>query len=197
MLAVDNISPESSRWKFYFQTLTTSFASVREVMTLGGRINVQESQLQDLRELIAATLNLPADYPDDAEIPSSLTYDPIAKETFAEFPALFSAYIYYFDIAPGATLPEVKFYIPVRRYAKDDLSIARGIMSWMEARGRGAYCDRFFAALEDISQHRQLNAKTGLQAYVSCLFKKNGELDITSYVGAEAFDPARMASTST
>ncbi|KAI0427500.1 dimethylallyl tryptophan synthase GliD1 [Xylaria sp. FL1042] len=194
MLAVDNISPESSRLKFYFQTLSTSFASVREVMTLGGRITVQESQLQDLRELLAATLNLPADYPDDAEVPSSPSYDPLAKENFAEFPSILSAYLYYFDIAPGADLPAIKLYIPVRRYGKNDLSIARGVMSWMEARGRGAYCDRFLATLENISQHRPIDANTGLQAYVSCLFKKNGELEITSYVGAEAFDPTRLAS---
>ncbi|KAI0449666.1 dimethylallyl tryptophan synthase GliD1 [Xylaria acuta] len=184
MVAVDNISPESSRLKWYFQTLSTSFASVREVMTLGGRITISESQLQDLRDLIATTLNLPANYPDDAEIPSSPTYDPLAKDNFAEFPELLSAYLYYFDIPPDANLPAIKFYIPVRRYGKNDLSIARGVMSWMEARGRGAYCHRFLATLENISQHRQLSNKAGLQAY----------LDITSYVGAEAFDPARLAS---
>ncbi|KAI1296450.1 dimethylallyl tryptophan synthase GliD1 [Xylaria venustula] len=193
MLAVDNISPESSRLKWYFQTLSTSFASVREVMTLGGRITVQDSQLQDLRDLIAATLELPANYSDDDEVPALTTYDPLAKENFSEFPSLLSAYLYYFDIPSGADLPAIKIYIPVRRYGRNDLSIAHGVMSWMKARGRGAYCDQFLSVLENISQHRQLDTKTGLQAYVSCLFKKDGELDVTSYVGAEAFDPDRLA----
>ena len=37
-LAVDDVKPSSSRMKFYFQIPRTSFSSVREIMSMGGRI---------------------------------------------------------------------------------------------------------------------------------------------------------------
>jgi hypothetical protein len=42
--------------------------------------------------------------------------------------------------------------------------------------------------LESLTERRRLDEGKSLQTYVSCLFKK-GELDITTYLGAEAFCP--------
>ncbi|KAL2862204.1 aromatic prenyltransferase [Aspergillus lucknowensis] len=190
MLAVDNVAPEKSRLKFYMQTPHTSFASVREVMTLGGRIPVPESQLQDLRTLLLAVSGLPADFPDEQEVPCQEQYQPSAIDNFVELPILLSGYLYYFDIAPGPAVPGIKVYTPVRRYGPDDRALADGIMGWMEAHGRGEYCQRYSKMLEDLTQHRKLEDGKGMQTYVSCLFKGNGELDITSYIGPEAFDAA-------
>ena len=195
MLAVDDVAPAKSRLKFYFQTPHTCFSSVREIMTLGGRITVPKEKLQDLRSLIAAVTGLEDDFPDDAEVPCAPEYDPAAKDNFIELPILLSGYLYYFDIAPGAVLPDIKFYTPVRRYGRDDLSLARGVTAWMEAHGRGEYCQRYMSMLESMAQHRRLDEGKGLQTYVSCLIKKNSELDITSYLGPEAFDPARLSGT--
>ncbi|KAE8356777.1 aromatic prenyltransferase [Aspergillus coremiiformis] len=195
MLAVDNVAPVDSRLKFYFQTPRTSFSSVRDIMTLGGRIAVAEDKLTDLKFLIAAITGLDADFPEDAEIPHLGEFNPVAKDNFVELPILLSGYLYYFDIKPGATLPAIKIYSPVRRYGPDDLSIAHGICSWMEAHGRGQYCQSYLSMLKNISQHRPLSQGKGIQTYVSCLFKKNGELDITSYIGPEAFVPARLVKT--
>ncbi|KAI1083649.1 dimethylallyl tryptophan synthase GliD1, partial [Whalleya microplaca] len=192
MLAVDDVVPAKSRLKFYFQTPHTSFASVREIMTMGGRITVPEQQLQDLRSLIAAVTGLEADFPEEAEVPCAPEYDPAAKDNFIELPILLSGYLYYFDIAPGSALPDIKFYTPVRRYGRDDLSLAEATVGWMKAHGRGAYGERYLSMLRSLAQHRRLDEGKGLQTYVSCLFKKNGELDITSYLGLEAFDPARL-----
>jgi DMATS type aromatic prenyltransferase len=192
MLAVDNVTPAKSRLKFYFQSPHTSFSSVREIMTLGGLISVPEQQLKDLRSLIAAVTGLDEDFPEDTEVPCAPEYDPAAKDNFVELPILLSGYLYYFDIAPGATMPDIKFYTPVRRYGQDDLTLAKGLTAWMEAHGRGAYCDRYISMLQSLAQHRRLDEGKGLQTYVSCLIKKNGELDITTYIGPEAFDPARL-----
>ncbi|KAL8786719.1 MAG: hypothetical protein Q9195_008094 [Heterodermia aff. obscurata] len=192
MLAVDDVIPEKSRLKFYFQTPHTSFSSVREIMTLGGRIDIPEAQLKDLQTLIAAVTGLEEDFPADAEVPCAPEYNPSAKDNFIELPILLSGYLYYFDIGLGSTLPNIKFYTPVRRYGRDDLSLAHGITGWMENHGRGEYCQRYLSMLENLSQHRALQDGKGMQTYVSCLFKKNGELDITSYIGPEAFDSARM-----
>lgn len=192
MLAVDNVVPEKSRLKFYFQTPHTSFASVREIMTLGGRIPVPESQLQGLRSLLIAISGLDADFPDEQEVPCPEQYDPSAKDNFVELPILLSGYLYYFDIAPGPAVPSIKLYTPVRRYGPDDRALADGIMQWMEYHGRGEFCQRYSTMLEDLTHHRKLGDGKGMQTYVSCLFKGNGELDITSYIGPEAFDAAHV-----
>ncbi|KAI1496176.1 dimethylallyl tryptophan synthase GliD1 [Biscogniauxia marginata] len=168
------------------------FDSVREIMTLGGRIAVREKNLEDLRSLIAAATGLDEDYPADQEIPCPPGYDPVSKDNFKEIQFWLSGYQYYFDIAPGAVLPDIKFYTTIRRYGSDDRSIARGIMGWMESHGRGAYTGSYLSMLEALASHRKLEHGTGLQAFISCLFTKDGELDITTYIGAEAFAPGRI-----
>lgn len=42
--------------------------------------------------------------------------------------------------------------------------------------------------LENMAYHRHLEDKKGLQSYVSCLIKKSGELDITTYIDLEALN---------
>ena len=194
-LGVDNVMPAMSRLKWYFHTPHTSFASVRDIMSLGGRITTPHlaAALDDLHGLIKAILGLPQDFPEDAEVPAAPQWDSSRMEKFGEMSKMLSGYLYYFDIAPGNTFPEIKIFIPTRYYAHDDLSLARGLTTWMEARGRGAYCERYLRMLETLTEHRRLADGNGIQTFVSCLFKNNGELDITTYLGAEAFHPARMA----
>lgn len=192
MLAVDNVKPSASRMKLYFQSPRTCFDSVREIMTLGGRITGIDKQLDELSGLIKAVTTLPVDFPDDAEIPEDKTYKPSAVDNFADRQDLLAGYMYYFDIAPGATLPDIKFYTPVRRYARNDMDLAKGIVGWMEAHGRHEYTQRYMQMLEKIAQHRRLDEDHGLQTYISCLFKGNGELDITTYLAPEAFHRRRL-----
>lgn len=161
-------------------------------MTLGGRIAVPEAKLQDLRSLIAAVTGLDADYPEDAQVPCPEEYNPAAKENFVEIPMLLSGYLYYFDIASKSSLPEIKLYTPIRRYGPDDRTLAQGITQWMASHGRSQYCASFQEMLEGLARHRRLEEGKGMQTYVSCLFKENGDLDVTSYIGPEAFDPNRL-----
>ena len=190
-LAVDDVKPSSSRMKFYFQTPRTSFSSVREIMTIGGRITGVDAQLVELQELIKAVTSLPADFPEDAEVPVEERYHPKVEGSIGEVPGQ-SGYLYYFDIRPGARLPEIKFYMPVSRYGPDDLTLAKGIIGWMEVRGRQAYCQRYLSMLEIVANHRRLDEGKGLQTYVSCMFKKGGELDITTYISPQVFHPGRI-----
>lgn len=196
LVAVDCVAPAKSRLKWYFQTPSCSFSSVCEVMTLGGRRPNMSAQLAELRDLIHAVLSLPADFPDDADVPQAPQYNPDNNENdnFVALPGLLTGFIYYFDIPPGATLPEVKLYIPVWRYGRDDLSVARGTMNWMEARSRGEYSQRFLSMLESMAEHRALDDGLGLQTYVSCVLKGN-EPDITTYMGAELLHPLRRAAS--
>jgi DMATS type aromatic prenyltransferase len=198
-IAVDNVAPTKSRLKWYFHTPHTSFRSVREVMTLGGRIvnDKIEGQLADLYALIRAVAGLPDDFPDTAEIPlpvQSDVYDQAARDNFGELDEVLTGYLYYFDVAPGGKeLPEIKWFIPSRHYAPNDLAHAYSVAAWMEARGRGSHNQQYMKMLGALSQHRGLETAKGLQTFVSCLFKADGELDITTYLGAEAYHPARAA----
>ncbi|PHH92632.1 hypothetical protein CDD83_6402 [Cordyceps sp. RAO-2017] len=191
MLSVDNVAPSQSRLKFYVRTPHTSFSSVRAIMTMGGKIDVAESQLSDLRSLIVAAAGLEPDFPDDAEVPLAPEPNSGFKTTLAEMPVPLSGYEYYFDIAPGAVVPHIKFYLPLRHYGPDDLTMARGLTSWMETRGRGQYMygQRYLAMLERMSDHRKLGDGKGMHAYLSCIFAK-GELDITSCIAPELCVPA-------
>ena len=194
-LAIDNVQSSQSRLKWYFHTPHTSFSSVRDVMTLGGRISTtyNDKTLADLFELVKAVTQLPSDFAEDAEVPAAPQWDSSAVAKFGDMGKTLSGFVYYFDIAPGKALPEVKIFIPTRYYSRDDASLSNGLTKWMEARGRGQYCERYLRMLDILSEHRRLSDSNGLQTFVACLFKSNGELDITTYLGAEAFHSGRMA----
>jgi DMATS type aromatic prenyltransferase len=193
---MDDVAPSKSRLKLYFTTPHTSFASVREIMTMGGLIKIPESKMQDLRSFIVTTLGLAEDYAEDAEISRELQWVRPDNELFTEFEALVDGLVYFFDIAPGNAdaIPEIKFYNPTRRYGPDDLSIARGLVSWLKARGRDTYCDGYLRMLESLAEHRGLENGKGMHTYLSYMFSKNGEPDIKSYLCPEAYHPARLAS---
>ncbi|KKY37358.1 putative dimethylallyl tryptophan synthase 1 [Diaporthe ampelina] len=216
-VAVDNVKPEHSRLKWYFWSPKTNFAAVRDIMTLGGRIPAsakQKAGLDDLYELIRAATSLPADHPETSEIrpPSGPGADAVEKNggvPFGKEPEqeaalsegdnledMFKGHWYYFDIAPGKSVPEVKIYVQLRVNGRDDLAIARGVCSWMESHGRGAYCGRYQKMLDDsIATHRHLNGSTGIQTFLACQFKEGKDMDVTSYFGPEAFHEARKAAS--
>ncbi|KAI1261846.1 aromatic prenyltransferase [Xylariaceae sp. FL1019] len=192
MLAVDNVKPSKSRLKLYFIASRSSFASVRSIMTLGGRKRVAEDLLQELRSLICAVSGVDPGFPEDQETPfTAAHYTDDTKDNFGELPEILHSYVYYFDIAPGRALPDVKFYTPVRGYGPDDATLATNLMGWMEQRGRGRYNDEYMGVLEQLNRHRNLHDGKGAHIYLSCLIKEDGELDITSYLGAEAVDPVK------
>ncbi|KAI5866009.1 dimethylallyl tryptophan synthase GliD1 [Durotheca rogersii] len=194
ILAVDTVDTSKSRLKFYFQTASTSFASAREIMTAGGRVPLSAAQLEELRSLIGAVTGTPDDFPEDAHVERTRNYNPAAVDNFVELPELLSGYIYYFDMAPTSARPDVKLYVPTRHVGPDDLSVARALIAWLEKRGRAAYGQQYMNMLEGMAAHRRLDQGKGLQTYIGIMFKKNGDLDVTSYLGAEAFDPMRVAS---
>lgn len=189
MLAIDCVKPSQSRLKLYVQTPHTSFDSVRHIMTMGGKITGVEKGLEELEELIKLVLSLPSDFGSSENLPATQGY---AVNHFAEDQHLVEGYMYYFDIAPGSPLPDIKFYLPTRRYGKDDLSIAQGLTKWMGDRGRGQYKEGYMRVLESLASHRTLEERVGLQTYVSCCFQK-GTLSMTTYMNPEIFDEQRVA----
>ena len=192
MLAIDCVDPAKSRIKLYVQTRHTSFDSVRTIMTMGGKITGLEKGLEELEELVKLVLGLGPDFPSSSDLPASNDYKPAALDNFVVDSHLIEGHMYYFDIAPGSPLPDIKFYLPTRRYGKNDLEIARGLAKWLEARGRSQFSQGYMRVLESLAKHRRLEDRVGLQTYISCCFQKGG-LSMTTYLSPEAFDPERLA----
>lgn len=190
-LAIDCVVPSKSRVKFYLQTANTDFDSVREIMTMGGMIQGLDRQLDDLHSLIKLITGLDANYPSSKPVSATTAAYENGLKHFENVPELLAGYIYYFDIAPGKSMPDIKFYIPTRHYAKDDLQVARGLTTWMKERGRGQYVENYMRVLDSICTHRKLEEGNGVHAFVSCAFQK-GDVSVTSYVGPEAYHPARL-----
>ncbi|KAL4984565.1 tryptophan dimethylallyltransferase-domain-containing protein [Aspergillus falconensis] len=191
MLAVDNVDPSSSRLKFYFATPRTSYKSIREVLTLGGRRSdpILESKLRTIHELVKAVMPFPPDLPDDADIPvpehapAPPAQDPTDSSDMAnQRPAFTAGYQYYFDIAPGAALPDIKFYIPIRKAQMNDQTVTAGLASWMRDQGRGAFCDGYIRVLEGLADKRDLSEFHGLHTHICVMIRDNGEFDVTSYL---------------
>ncbi|KAH8589371.1 dimethylallyl tryptophan synthase GliD1 [Bisporella sp. PMI_857] len=196
-ISPDNVAPSKARMKWYFNTPHTSFASVREIMTLGGKVDRSQltEQLADMQDLIKTVLALPSDFPEDKHVAASARYQ--LTVTGDEQPALMPGFVYYFDIAPGYYIPEIKLNIPLRNYGREDRGLAQSIVDWMTARGRGAFGQNYLDMLENMSEDGPLSESTGLQSFISCLLRKNGELDITTYISAKAANPEQSSKRST
>lgn len=176
MVAIDHhAGPSGSRLKWYMKTASTSFRSIREIMTLGGRIPNLGRELDSLCDLIKRLGNLPADFPEESE-----TVTPTSdKKNFLGLPAT-AHYFYYFDIAPYDELPYVKIYLPMQNYHKDDLDFARSIIDWMEIQGRGAFGENYLRVLQGLADGKP--DCRGYHTFLSFAVKGDGKVDVTSYL---------------
>ncbi|PIA99511.1 4-O-dimethylallyl-L-tyrosine synthase [Cercospora beticola] len=189
-VAIDNVVPEKSRLKWYFNSPHTNFKALNEVMTLGGRIKRPklEGQLTALQDLLRGVLSLPDDYPEDQELPNAGQNNRVAagEDVNDTAPPLLPGFVYYFDVAPGYQLPEVKLALPLITFAQNDASVAKNTVAWMEARGRGAYAKSFMTMLEKLAKGKDLAKGKGLQSFISVLLKEDGDLDVTTYFAPQA-----------
>lgn len=185
MAAIDNIPSRDSRIKLYFQTSRTSFACIKTIITLNGCITLSDEKLADIRAFVAKITGFPDDFSDDTEMPGGIgNVSPINKGV-----------TYYFDIAPYSSnpIPDVKLFVPVQRFGRNDLSIATGLCEWMTDRGRGQFCDGYMAALKAIAKDGDLSKSHGVQSFASIMVKKNGDLDVTSYLNPVVYsNPVAM-----
>lgn len=119
MLAIDMDPPAQSRLKIYFRNRATSFASVRQMMTLGGRVpltNDMARGLQNLRRLWDALF-------DQSGVPET---QPL-RDTHHRSAGM----LYNVEFRPGSSALKVKIYIPVRHYASSDGHVLAAIHEYM------------------------------------------------------------------
>ncbi|KEQ85578.1 aromatic prenyltransferase [Aureobasidium pullulans EXF-150] len=171
LLGIDCVEPSRSRMKVYMRTSVTSLAHTIAIMSLGGRRWLGPSTLSDVRQLWTSVLKLDSEFPETAELPVR------THQT--------SGILFYFDIKPTATIPDVKVYIPVRHYGGTDAEISAGLLAFMMRRFGSRNCAEYLDMLRGFAKQEEMNRTNGLQTYISFSVGKNGELDVTSYLSPQ------------
>jgi 4-O-dimethylallyl-L-tyrosine synthase len=177
MLAIDCVAPGASRLKIYARSNQTSFRFVRDVMTVGGLRTGLDKSLERFFDLWKRTLDLDPNASPEDELPN------------VDHPT--SGAVFHFDVAPKSFIPDVKVYIPVRHYAKNDLQAALGLLGYLEDQGRGYYSQSYLGALDVLAPPGQLDQATGLQTYfaVAC---QGDDLSLTSYLNPQFYGAFRV-----
>lgn len=187
MIAVDNVHEANSRLKVYFRSPLSSISAILDMLTLGGRMPMAQSQYQDVRSLLTAITCSSREISDDAELPKPQVrfFDAnINNQATAALTPNPGQY-YYVDIAPTLSLPEVKFFLNLEHYGPNDGNLARRLTSWMDSRGRSKYCEQYTSMLDVLSACRPIKEAKGIHKSLSCMCKANGDLEVTSYLGPE------------
>ncbi|KAF7880096.1 uncharacterized protein EAF02_007733 [Botrytis sinoallii] len=72
--------------------------------------------------------------------------------------------LYYFEVRPSSSKVTTKVYLPVKHYAKDDLSVAKGLQTFFNKHGgsQDQSVRDFMDALDRMCTYRRLEAATGL-----------------------------------
>ena len=181
ILGLDCIAPEKSRLKIYLRSRSTSFAAVRSVMTLGGKLP-DDKGIAELRKLWTLVLNLPENFSDEEELGGT------GHRT--------GGILYYVEMKPGSVLPVLKIYIPVRHYGQNDAAITQGVVSYLRGRDQSdsqlQRTNDYVSALSSICPV-PLSQNVGAQTYVSCVIKK-GVLGIISYISPEVYKHSSVVS---
>ncbi|KAF5011258.1 hypothetical protein FDECE_2611 [Fusarium decemcellulare] len=176
MLAIDCVSPDASRLKIYARSTQTSFAFVRNVMTLGGLRTDIDDALDKFSALWDRTLDLGPNNSPESKLQSM---DHLTSGT-----------CFNFDVGSRSPLPDVKAYIPVRHYARNDLQAALGLLGYLEDRGSTKYSQSYLRTLEALAPPDSLDQSTGVQTYyaVAC---QRGDLSLTSYFNPQLYTSYR------
>ncbi|KAI3401754.1 hypothetical protein diail_9418 [Diaporthe ilicicola] len=138
MLAIDLVRPAESRFKIYFRIRDTSFDSIKNTMTLGGRVRSPhiDLALRDLRQLYYALVSPGARVLDDST-------QPQAKDHRT------AGILYNVEFKYGSKSPKVKVYLPVRHFARSE----EAIISTLEAHFKHRKCSS--SSRTDMSNYRE------------------------------------------
>ncbi|PYH97342.1 aromatic prenyltransferase [Aspergillus ellipticus CBS 707.79] len=176
MLAIDMVCPAQSRVKIYFRNRLTSFASVRQTMTMGNRLSGSslDTGMRKLRKLWDVLLEQEG-VPDDAPLP----------ETNHRTAGL----LYYMEFRPGSKAPNTKIYIPARHYARSDWQVVTSLKEYMygvNGQARIPESAVYDKAMRSVFQYDALEEQRGLHTYIACSVQPGGDLRVVSYINAQA-----------
>ena len=123
-LSFDCSKSKGSRLKIYLHTRQTAFTKVKDIFTLGQRIDTVETTaaIDELRALWYGVFNIPQDFPECDDIPD--IFAPTAGVMFN------------FELKPGEPIPEAKIYLPVALYNGNDETIIYGLQEFFKRQNR-------------------------------------------------------------
>ena len=135
MVAIDCNDTPSSRVKIYLRTAVNTLTKAREAYTLGGRLCGQDvaAAIEALDEFWPIIFRLKG--PNSEE-----------KEVFEDG----SGCGYAIEMKPGATEPEVKIHIPVRKIDGSDKQICESLSAWFKKRGNMKLATTYKEELEGV-----------------------------------------------
>jgi DMATS type aromatic prenyltransferase len=123
IIAVDAEAPPKTRLKIYVRSPQTSFASVVDMLEMGGQLPALSSRaLASLKELWQSVLDVDENFSSEKALPHR------SHQT--------AGLLYYFSVKPGSKIPKVKVYLPVRHYGRSDYDIAAGLSAFLLKRGK-------------------------------------------------------------
>ncbi|APA16302.1 hypothetical protein sscle_16g110720 [Sclerotinia sclerotiorum 1980 UF-70] len=166
MVSTDCMISSECRLKIYFRTPRSSFDSVVDILSMGGKRAGFEKNLQELKDLWRLTLDLPVGFSTSEDL-------PLRKDTT-------SGMCYHFEIHQANALPDIKLYIPTKQYGKSDMKVAEGLTKFLGLYRRGNYAKGYIRALKQLAPLHQLESSSGVQSYISCAFDRES-LSITTY----------------
>lgn len=174
ILAIDCGPPAESRLKLYMRNRSTTFASVRRVMTLDGALHGLGLK-KGLHELYILWTLI---FWQGRHVAPEASLQSVDHRT--------AGILYYFNLKQGGQLPDVKVYLPVRHYGDNDCNVAQGVLTYLRSRGQPGWTTDYFEALTAIARPEPLESQRGLQTYLGCSIV--GErLKLTSYVAPQAY----------
>ena len=141
MIGIDCIDPMggAARAKIYGNVYTSnSWTTVQNVYTLGGRVEdparmIGLGKLKSVWHLLRCESEPPADH-----------HSKPLRDTSSPHGAFTSS----LEMTPGCAVPEVKIYVSVWQYGKDDYEIAQNIMKALRVLGFQKEADKYLDLLK-------------------------------------------------
>ncbi|KAI9687448.1 MAG: hypothetical protein M1822_002057 [Bathelium mastoideum] len=137
VVGVECVSPEAgARIKIYIKPPSNSWAAVQQHVTLGGKLT-DETTLEGLA-ILRDMWNLMINEPEDREID-----EHFEKEVLETKPAR-NGTCFSWELKPGKATPDVKIYVSMRQFFKNDKAIVEATEKVFRKRGwawgvEGAY----------------------------------------------------------
>ncbi|XXH01633.1 hypothetical protein Hte_007993 [Hypoxylon texense] len=136
MLAIDLVDPTKTRLKIYFRSRDTTFNSVINIMTLGGRLTNSKlySGLVDLHRLWKALFGV-----------SGSLDQPLSDNNHRT-----AGILYNVEFRLGDSVPAAKVYLPVRHYSSSDATVIQSLNDYFQYRQRGKYMPDYVKAVSTL-----------------------------------------------
>ncbi|PGH21454.1 hypothetical protein AJ80_03245 [Polytolypa hystricis UAMH7299] len=175
VVGVDCVEPSQSRIKVYIRSKSTSFRTVRDMYTVGGRLadTTTTTGLEHLVNMWWTLFELTGAHPADEEL--SMLHDGLGGSLFS------------YELQAGRPLSEPKVYIPVWNYVQDDMKIAERLSRFFLDQGWTRFASEYTSNLESLCPCPGLSESVGRHSYVSFAYTKKTGLYVTAYYNPASY----------